>query len=288
MPEPRGAAPSVVVGIDGSRWAVEAACWAVDEAVRRDIAMRLVYAVGTGVGCDGDAQYITRQFATAQTALRCASAAIESTGKPVKIEAEIVQQQPVAALLVASSDAAMVCVGAIGLSHFRAGHLGSTAGALAASARCPVAVVRGHVPVRSPQRSVVVELDGPTGDHVLRHGFDEARTRGAPLQALSVWQSRRPDINEDHAVTTGDRDATAAMQRRLRRWRNSYPEVTVTTAAVHGNPLSYFVAHGDSIQLLVVGHERRRGVGELLGAAGNAMVQHVDCSVLICGPQTLL
>ena len=37
--------PSVVVGIDGSRSAVNAALWAVDEAVGRDIPLRLIYAI---------------------------------------------------------------------------------------------------------------------------------------------------------------------------------------------------------------------------------------------------
>ena len=34
--------PAVVVGIDGSRPAVDAALWGVDEAVHRDIPLRLV------------------------------------------------------------------------------------------------------------------------------------------------------------------------------------------------------------------------------------------------------
>ena len=37
--------PSVVVGIDGSRSALDAALWAVNEAVSRDIPLRLVYAI---------------------------------------------------------------------------------------------------------------------------------------------------------------------------------------------------------------------------------------------------
>ncbi len=39
--------PAVVVGIDGSPTAVDAALWAVDEAVSRDIPLRLVYAIDT-------------------------------------------------------------------------------------------------------------------------------------------------------------------------------------------------------------------------------------------------
>ena len=43
--ETTSSAPSVVVGIDGSRTALDAALWAVDEAVSRDIPLRLVYAI---------------------------------------------------------------------------------------------------------------------------------------------------------------------------------------------------------------------------------------------------
>jgi hypothetical protein len=42
------APPAVVVGVDGSRAAVRAALWAVDEAVSRDIPLRLVYALDPG------------------------------------------------------------------------------------------------------------------------------------------------------------------------------------------------------------------------------------------------
>ncbi len=229
MPERERVAPSVVVGVDGSRWATEAACWAVDEAVRRAIPLRLVYAVDSGEDTD-DAQRIARQFAAAQTAVRCTAAAVESTDRPVKIEAEIVQQHPVAALLDASRGAAMLCVGAIGLNHFRDRHIGSTATALATAAHCPVAVVRGHDPVASTQRCVAVELDGSTSDAALRHGFDEARSRGAPLRVLTTWRSRYPpDIHDGHAVAAGNRDARAALERRLKCWRARYPEVDVTT-----------------------------------------------------------
>ena len=43
--------PTVVVGVDGSRAGVSAALWAVDEAVGRGLALRLVAAAGSGSGC---------------------------------------------------------------------------------------------------------------------------------------------------------------------------------------------------------------------------------------------
>ena len=45
-------ATSVVVGIDGSRSALDAALWGVDEAVSRDVPLRLVYAIDPD-GCTG-------------------------------------------------------------------------------------------------------------------------------------------------------------------------------------------------------------------------------------------
>ena len=46
MRDSPASSPAVVVGIDGSRTAIDAALWAVDEAVSRDIPLRLVYAIG--------------------------------------------------------------------------------------------------------------------------------------------------------------------------------------------------------------------------------------------------
>ena len=37
--------PSIVVGIDGSEAAMGAALWGIDEALARDIPLRLVYAI---------------------------------------------------------------------------------------------------------------------------------------------------------------------------------------------------------------------------------------------------
>ena len=89
--------PAVVVGVDGSRSAVDAALWAVDEAVSRDIPLRLVYAIDPT--CSGtDPQDAARDLAAAEIAVRHAFTAVESTDKPVKIEVEILQERPTRAL----------------------------------------------------------------------------------------------------------------------------------------------------------------------------------------------
>jgi nucleotide-binding universal stress UspA family protein len=281
--------PAVVVGIDGSRSALDAALWAVDEAVGRDIPLRLVYAIAPDDTHDSDPNDAARKLAAAEVAVRYAFTAVESTDKPVKIEVEILQGAPVRALLDASRNAAMVCVGSIGLKHFQGGRIGSTAAALASAAHCPVAIVRGHDPLKAAQRWVAVEVDGPpAGDATLRHGLEEARLRGAPLRVLTTWQSRFTDIHDNDAVTDGNRLAKAALERHLEQWRKRYPDLDVRAVAVHGNTLSYLAKNGDSIQLLVVGHERGHGIGELVGAPGCAALHGANVSVLICESQNVL
>jgi nucleotide-binding universal stress UspA family protein len=103
MPDHSSAAPTVVVGIDGSRNAVDAALWAVDEAVRRDIPLRLVYAIDAESSAPDDA---ARELAKAEVAVRYAVMAVESTNQPVKIEVEILQERPIRALRETSRGAA--------------------------------------------------------------------------------------------------------------------------------------------------------------------------------------
>src|ERR1700751_6157812 len=98
--------PAVVVGIDGSRSALRAALWAVNEAVDRDIPLRLLYAVDQPGKKDVDHDEAAHSLAIAETAMRYAVMAIESTDKPVKVEVEITQERPISALVRASSSAA--------------------------------------------------------------------------------------------------------------------------------------------------------------------------------------
>ena len=81
----------IVVGIDGSTAAIHAALWAVDEAVSRDVPLRLVCAVEQCNTQDAERDATARTLASAETAIRRATKAIEATGHAVKIETEIAE-----------------------------------------------------------------------------------------------------------------------------------------------------------------------------------------------------
>jgi nucleotide-binding universal stress UspA family protein len=281
MRNTHSSSPSVVVGIDGSRNSLTAALWAVDEAVERDIPLRLVYAIEANGG-SMTPEDSARELATAETAVRTTFAAIESGNKPVKLEVEILQGRPTDVLLEAGRAAEMICVGPIGIKNVTAGRIGSTAAELAMRAHCQVAVVRGYD--RSNERdSIVAEIDSsPDSDAVLDRGIYEAVLRNAPLVVISVWQSRPTDVHDAHWIAERNRLVRADLDRRLAGRTRRHPELDVTPVAAHGSLLDYLSRHARSTQLVVVGRRRARGVAEMVGAPCYAAVRDTDCSVLVC------
>ena len=277
MPPP---SPAVVVGIDGSRRSISAALWAVDEARERDLPLRLVYAIEPRE--PDDCATVTHDFASAEIAVREAAMAIESADQPVKIEVEIVQDRPIAALLAASHSAAMVCVGALGRNHAAGKRVGSTVSGLLTRAHCPVAIIRPERQHQAEPGWIVTEFersaDGPT---VLGHALDEARLRKAPLRVLATWRPGYPDIQDTRASAEGTRQAKASLERSLSRYRRLYPELDIHTVAVPGSPMNYLARHAESIQLIVIGHHPSDELAELAGPASYSTLNGLNCSVLI-------
>lgn len=241
MSDPRPAR-AVVVGIDGSRAATHAALWAVDEAVNRDIPLRLVYVIDPSqlsAAGEGGGQ------SAARAALHDASRKVEATGQPVKIETEVLCGRPLTKLMQESRSAAMLCVGSVGLDHVR-GRRGSVAATLAGSALCPVAVIHpspAEPATTSQVSAVVAEVDNGV---VLRHAFEEARLRGVPLRAVAVHAAETPDDIEQ-----GSRLAHVHLSRRLAHWTRLYPEVRVDRAIAGGSACRHLAANAKPGQLFV-------------------------------------
>ncbi|OBC00364.1 hypothetical protein A5784_20245 [Mycobacterium sp. 852013-50091_SCH5140682] len=283
MEERSNPADAVVVGIDGSPSAVAAALWSVDEAVGAGIPLRLVYAIDPDHPSRNE--YGAGAFAMAEIATDDAVAAIESTGRPVKLQVEVLIDHPERALRVAAENAAMICVGATGMGRLQSGRIGALPAALAGTTPCPLAIIRQTV--ETQQRCVAVELDASRlDDDPLRLGLEEARLRKAPLRVLTARQSHYTDIHDSCATARGDRLAKAELERRLSHWRKVYPEVDVRAVALHGNTLSYLAKNINAIQLLVVARERGSGVREMVAARGSSALHDAGCSVLICGSGT--
>lgn len=259
---------SIVVGIDGSNAAINAARWSLTEADSRDIPLRLVHVVHDGqqaapTECpDLDTEY-------AETALRAADSALHALGKPVKVETAIVHGPLDRALIDESDGAAMVCAGSVGIGRFARRALGSTAAALARKARCPVAIIRSDhdSPASDSGWIAVVVDDSPGNDAVLEHGFREARLRGAPILALGVWRWGLGDIPYPQ------------LDRRLARWVSEYPEVHVLPAAARRGAAEFLTHCDEPVQLAVVGSAEADAVARIIGPLSHG--EHAGSSVLV-------
>jgi nucleotide-binding universal stress UspA family protein len=260
---------SVVVGIDGSPAAVHAAQWAVEEAVSRDSPLRLIYIL------ERHSEAIRLETEYAETALLTASAAVEATGQPVKIETAIIRGHPNAVLARQSRDAEMLVVGTSGAGYPTRKLIGSTAAALVRLARCPLAVIRPpYVPPAEPGVVAVIAEGSQQCDVLLRMAMDEARLRKLALLTLCV----RP-IDPDGA-------GCDAFEQSLRHWRHRYPAVAVDAVTI-GTSAARFLCETDrTIRLVIIGgsdgKDRTRGN---LAVGGRSVLLHAHCSVLIEHPK---
>ncbi|TRW84801.1 universal stress protein [Mycolicibacterium sp. 018/SC-01/001] len=264
---------AVVVGIDGSAASREAAVWAIDEAESRDATLRPIVIVDSSDMRDrGGAAH---RMASAQEAMRHAVSSIEATGRPVRIEGAIMHGRPVQTLLRESQTAVLLCVGARGLRHATEGRIGSTAAALSAGARCPVAIVRSRRAHQRRPRCVVVELaDRSVADALLDCGLEEAQRHGSNLRVL--------------APSSGATTLKAHWQRRVDDARRRFPHLDIASVTGDSDALAYLAANAADVEVMVTSRNRRGGLADLVSAPGNAALRDTDCSILICGPQTAL
>ncbi len=133
---------SVVVGIDGSQAAVRAARWAVHEVAGTEAPLRLLYSRELTLGTDRSTCH--ELLAAAEDAVYDAYAAVEATGKSVKVEIDILEGRAIPVLIDASESTRLLCIGNDESGNACSTGFGSTAAKLVQSAHCSVAVVRGE------------------------------------------------------------------------------------------------------------------------------------------------
>ncbi|WP_326952880.1 universal stress protein [Amycolatopsis sp. NBC_01286] len=281
----------IIVGVDGSASALQAARWAGDEAARRHLPVRVVHAVsmpalsyGAGVRPpDGFSEVLETQ---GRQWLADAEAAIRSGHPDLEIHADLATGSPVTELLEAAADARLVALGSRGLGGFSGMLTGSTVVAMVARGRCPIVVVRGGGRENGP---VVLGMDGsPANEPAIAVAFDEASSRGADLVAVHSWLS----VSAGTAHTLGqqlldDFDALEGNERellaeRLAGWQEKYPDVTVRRVVARDHPVRCLLDHSADAQLLVVGSRGLGGFsGMLTGSTSQALIHHATCPLLV-------
>ncbi len=150
---------------------------------------------------------------------------------------------------------------------------------------------------RTPEPSAgvwrtIVGVDGSEESlAALAWAVTETRLRGGTVHAVMAWQ--RPAVYGSGTVMGLGMDPSYETQAELasgiaaeaaRAGGQADPalHVTITSAAVEGNPASALLAAAEGADLLVVGTRGHGGfVGALLGSVSQHVVTHAPCPVVV-------
>ncbi|MFF5157692.1 universal stress protein [Streptomyces sp. NPDC000348] len=282
----------LVVGVDGSDSGLEAVDWAVDEAARLGLPLRLLHASlweryeGTlpSFGADRPAEEVMAEHIAASCAERA-----RLRNPEVKVSGDVLPDDAVSALLHAAHESSVLVTGSRGRGGIAGILLGSVSLEVAGRAVCPVVVVRGGERNRrgSFGRVVVGLGDSTEGSAAVRFAFREAEARGCGLYAVRAW--RRPahehvdhPLIADDAAGAREEHAFALLTDALHDAVRSHPEVDVDRRAVEGPAHKVLLDASSDADLVVVGARRRHGhVGLQLGRVAHVLLHHAECPVAV-------
>lgn len=286
----------IVVAVDGSDSAHQAARWAATQAARRGRRLRFVHAYEFPL--EYDAVLVDRMTLhdavrrTATDVVQKAMATIEPASPDLPIESATLHGPAAATLRDASRDASLLVLGSRGLGGFTGLLAGSVTVALAAHGHCPVAIIRGEE--AAPEAPVVVGVDGSTASEAaVALAFDEAATRGCGLVAVHTWTDTVFPVTPNGAYypeldwTKLTERATKLLAERIAGWQEKFPDVTVRQVVEHDRPARVLLREAQGAQLIVVGSRGRGGfAGLVLGSVSQAMIHHSPCPVIVARPES--
>lgn len=193
--------------------------------------------------------------------------------------------EPIIPVLIdRSRRARLVAVGSRGLGAFRRGLLGSVSTAVTRHAHSPVAVVRAAADAVSASKPVLVGVDGSENSvPALELAFEEASRRKVGLIALHAWTDVSAALDVSVSGWDAIRDSEdAVLAESLSGHTERYPDVEVSRILVQDRPVRALLEQSEGAQLVVVGSHGRGGfTGMLLGSTSSALVQAVECPIVV-------
>ncbi|HZG89410.1 MAG TPA: universal stress protein [Pseudonocardia sp.] len=268
-------ADGIVVGVDGSRSALNAVRWAVAEARVRGVGLRIVHAAPYATGSGKLASLRVRSIlGVAYTAARRAApdVAVSTGSSPTR---------PADALVAAGDTAQLLVVGIPATDSPYELLPTSVALDVVSHASCPVVVVRGRT--RGDSEPVMAGVDDPDADAaVLDLAFAEAELHQCGLVVVQAHAGLREHL-PGHAAH--DEQRAARLDAALRTFSARYPQVEVRTSTPVQDATTALLAAAHNARLLVVGIRQRGAAARvLLGSHSRAMLRHSPVPVLVVDP----
>ncbi|MFC8917711.1 universal stress protein [Streptomyces sp. NPDC057116] len=285
----------LVVGVDGSASSLRALDWAVHEAARLALPLKIVHATmededdwepvcgpenGGGKPCGQD----VRQYV-----IEAAQERARRYDPDLRVNAGLVCGDAVTALLNAGRNAFALVLGARGRGELKDLLLGSVSLIVAARAQCPVIVVRNaDLPSVDRYEQVLLGVaDAENNSAAVRFAFEVAAARGCALDAVMAWhRPPRTSISKlldlpRHEDRHGQR-TRALLDEALQRSVSAFPSVDVHRTVEEGPARDVLLKHSETTDLLVVGARRGLSRGGLdLGRVNHALLHYSACPVAL-------
>ncbi|MBQ1091299.1 universal stress protein [Streptomyces sp. B93] len=282
----------LLVGVDGSDGSLTAVDWAVDEAARHGVPLRLVYASlwerYEGITLSGDLKRPSEQVLSEHIVASAAERA-RRREPDVKLSTAVHTSDPVDALLRAADHAFALVTGSRGRGELKGLLLGSVSLAVAARAHCPVIVVRGdRTGLTGGHDRVLLGAGEPaSGSAAARFAVREAEVRGATLDAVRAWRCPVHESADTGALAQEparhhEERALTQLDELLGGPLADHPGLRVRRTTVEGPARKVLVRHSAAADLVVVGARRRQGhIGLQLGRVAHTLLHHAECPVAV-------
>jgi nucleotide-binding universal stress UspA family protein len=282
----------LIVGVDGSDSSLLAIDWAVDEAARLGVPMRLVHASRWEryevAALPGTRERPSEQV-MGQNIVGSAAERARRRNPGVEVSAESLAEDPVYALLHESRHATAVVTGSRGRGDLVGLLLGSVGLGVAARAECPAIVVRGdNAGLHGQHERILLGVGDPaTAEEAVRFAFREAESRGCTLDAIRAWRCPAHETTDhpglaDEPERYHEEQASARLDAVLHDAMADHPDVKVRPATVEGTARKVLLQRSAAADLVIIGARRRHGhFGLQLGRVGHTLLHHADCPVAI-------
>ena len=282
----------LVVGVDGSDSSLMAIDWAVDEAARHGLPLRLVHASlweryeGPTPSSGPERPF---EKALADEIVECATERAHRRNPAVQVSVDILPEEAVSALLREGNNASAVVTGCRGRGELTGLLLGSVSLAVAARAHCPVIVVRGDQTALAGTHDRILlgagELDASS--EAVRFAFREAEARKCILDVVRAWRCPAYEtadlaVSAEEAARRHEQEASAHLDDLLHTAMADHPGARVRPATAEGPPRTVLLKRSAAADLVVIGSRRRHGhAGLQFGRVSHTLLHHADCPVAV-------
>lgn len=282
----------ITAGVDGTEESLAALEWAAREAVRRNLALRVVQAWRFQPYEAIDAGDRETQAGWVKNAVADAARAVEARHKGLEVITDVLEGDTVDTLVGAGAEAEMLVLGSRGHGPVVGFLIGSVGQQVIAEARRPVVLVRaGDQPsAEAAGREIVVGQQGDPQDSAdtLRFAFETAAARGAGVRAVRAWTlppvfayspGSMQILDQAGGLEPFEKKALAAA---LRPWRERFPDVPVVEHVEMGSAGQVLLSVAARAQLMVVGRRAHRtAVGARIGSVAHGVLHHAECPVAV-------